>query len=248
MNAVIRRATISILLCMSCLPALALPPQVEADRHLKAAAGELQQETVAWPRVLESLKAAEATGAKLPESFDYHLGKALNETGDPTQALQRLNRYLERYGKRGKWYELALEQFNIAERKQAEKAAEDASKRRADEERERSRIAEINRQDEIAISWETSYFKYWILDDAGSGSCSEARSQTEKNVRSVAIRNFNCSCFTRPVDHPAWRNHTEDICLGKLQFNKKLDPSAELRDQSRSNKWGILFGDTAFTR
>ncbi len=242
----VSRAVAAAFLALLALSAGALPPQVEADRQLKAAASEMRQDTIAWPRVLEALNAAEATGAKLPENFDYYMGMALSETGEPAQAVKRLTRYLERYGKRARSYDAALEQLNLAEKRQAQKLEAEQRARQAEEDRLAAEAKAKQAQEEIARSWERQYFRYWIMDTEGSGTCSKARDRISSFVRSNAVRDFDCRCSTEDVGHPAWRDHTNDVCRGSFEINWKLDTSAELKDRAVSNKWGIRFQDDPF--
>ena len=241
----LRRLT-AIALLLSATLASALPPQIEADRQLKAAGTEMKQDTIAWQRVLNALAAAEATGVKMPESFDFHMGVALTETGDHAGALQRLTRYLERYGKRGRFYDAALEQLNLAERRQAQKLEAEQRARKADEDRIAAEAKAKQEQEEIDRSWEVRYFYYWIIDTEGRGYCSEVRRRIQYAVSSKATRNVDCQCRTENVDHPAMRGHTEDVCKGTFEINWKLDPKGDLSEQKRSNKWGIKFQKTPF--
>jgi hypothetical protein len=244
--AILRRVLLAALLVLSAQTAGALPPQVEADRQLKAAAAEMRQDTIAWQRVLAALTAAEATGTKMPENFDYYMGMALNETGEPAKAMQRLSRYLERVGKRGKSYEAALEQYNVAERRQAQKLEEERRARKAQEDRLAAEARAKQAQEEIARSWERVYFRYWIMDTEGSGSCGDARSRIFRGVQDDAVRGFDCDCTSGNVQHPAWRDHTEDVCRGSFELNRKLDTTANLSEQGRINRWSIRYRSTAY--
>lgn len=238
------------LILLALAPVLAtaqsLPPTVEADRQLKAAGAEMRQDTIDWKRALAALTAAEATGVKMPESFDFHMGMVLNETGDYAGAMQRLTRYLERYARRGRFYDAALEQLNLAERRQAQKLEAEQRARKADEDRIAAEAKAKQEQEEIDRSWEVRYFYYWIIDTEGRGYCSEVRRRIQYAVSSKATRNVDCQCRTENVDHPAMRGHTEDVCKGTFEINWKLDPKGDLSEQKRSNKWGIKFQKTPF--
>ncbi|MCW5654909.1 hypothetical protein [Hydrogenophaga sp.] len=242
----LRRCAAVLLLGLSVTMAWALPPQIEADRQLKAAGAEMKQDTIDWQRALTALNAAEATGVKMPESFDYYIGRALSETGDPASAVQRFTRYLERYGKRGKFYDLTLEQLNLAERRQAQKLEAEQRARKAEEERVAAEAAAKRLQAEIDSAWEVRYFYYWIMDNEGSGYCSTVSSSIHRGVNSKAVRKIDCDCRTEDVNHPAYRGRTNDVCRGSFEINKKLDSSADLSEQGRSGKWSIKFQSSPF--
>ncbi len=102
-----------------------LPPAIEADRLLQEAAAEMAKEKgIDWLKVVEALEAAEATRARMPENFQFHLGKALwyagqNET-DVNAAVQRVERYLSTQGTAAKYYKEALDILSGVKRNQAD--------------------------------------------------------------------------------------------------------------------------------
>lgn len=226
--------------------AQSLPPKIEADRQLQAATAAMNEERIDWPRVRTALEAAEATGQKMPEHFDFYLGTALNETGDPANALQRLGRYLSRQGDKARFYKPALEQFNAAERRQAQKQEAEQRARKAEADRIAAEATAKQEQEAIDRAWEVRYFRYWIMDTEGRGRCSNVQSRIDSGVNSKATRQFNCECRTEDVGHPAWRGHTNDVCRGSVEVNWKLDPKGDLPDQSRTDRWGIRFRETPF--
>lgn len=82
--------------CLWCAlsPATALPPDVEADRLLLQAFNETAKEMGSQPTVVvQALEAPEATGVRMPENFDFHLGRALAQMGDVEDATTRPDRY-----------------------------------------------------------------------------------------------------------------------------------------------------------
>ncbi len=96
----------------------ALPPEVEGDRQIMAATTAMKAND--WNAAINAFAAAEATGVKTPEAFDYLYGMALHNAGQHQRAVERLGNYLKRYGKKGAYYKEALEQFNSAEKAQTE--------------------------------------------------------------------------------------------------------------------------------
>ncbi len=105
-------ASASLALWLACaLPAVAqLSPEIEADRLLLEASTEMEKEKgISWSQVLSALEAAEATGARMPENFNYHLGRALNAVSDYALGQKRLERYLAAQGNKAKYYKEALQ-------------------------------------------------------------------------------------------------------------------------------------------
>lgn len=110
--------------CLLCAlsPASALPPDVEADRLLLQASNEMAKENGVQPTVvLQALEAAEATGVRMPENFNFHLGRALMQVGEAEAAIPRLDRYLTAQGKNAKYYKEALEALTNAQAVAAER-------------------------------------------------------------------------------------------------------------------------------
>jgi hypothetical protein len=106
----LRQVLIAGCLCYTVAPVCALPPDIEADRLLQQAAHELAKEKDAQHVVvLQALEAAEATGARMPKNFDYHLGRSLVAVREFDAGKQRLERYLKAQGKNAKYYSDALE-------------------------------------------------------------------------------------------------------------------------------------------
>lgn len=102
-------------------PAVAqLPPAIEADRLLLEASTEMEKEKdVSWTQVLTALEAAEATGARMPANFHYHLGHALNAVGDHERGQKRLERYLSAQGNKAKYYKEALQALSSSRKELA---------------------------------------------------------------------------------------------------------------------------------
>lgn len=90
-------------------PAIALPPQIEADRLLQIAATEMDKpDGGARTLIVRSLEAAQATGARMPDNFLYHLGRALYFVDEVEASQERLDRYLTTQGSQARYYKEAL--------------------------------------------------------------------------------------------------------------------------------------------
>lgn len=95
----------------------ALPPQVEADRLGLAA--KTAMETKDYKTAVEKLEAMQKLGVKLPDTFSYHYGVSLLETGRYKESLAMFDQYLSQ-GQGAKFYKEALEKYNVAEEKDNE--------------------------------------------------------------------------------------------------------------------------------
>ncbi|MFZ2890509.1 DUF1566 domain-containing protein, partial [Sulfuricurvum sp.] len=108
------KTTLICLLALSLSSTLyALPPQVEADRLGLAA--KTAMEAKDYKTAVEKLEAMQKLGVKLPDTFSYHYGVSLLETGRYKDALAMFDEYLSQ-GQGAKFYKEALERYNLAER------------------------------------------------------------------------------------------------------------------------------------
>jgi hypothetical protein len=226
------------------LPARALSPAAEADRQMLAA--KTAMDAADWSTAVHAFDAVEATGVKkLPESFDYLFGKSLNAAGDPARATKYLERYVDRFDTRGKFYKEALAELNAAEKSRAQLAADKVRRDEAARQEALRVAAEAQRQALIDASWVRMETRYWRMAKKPGESledthtCSRTRSRIEREVEQ--IRNFSCSCRTDYVQHPAWRDHLETVCTatweGNTVFNDKKG-ALYIRD-SVSNSYSI---------
>lgn len=169
-----------------------LPPQVEADRQLQLAAAEMEKAGAAdWPKAVEALEAAAATGVRMPANFDYHLGRALLGADRPGPAQERLERYLREQGAQGKYYSEALQQYSLAKTR-AEAARVAAAKQAA-----------------LNAAW-VKVKTVWRQDDSEDESCRPAKRRLTAYAPSA--RNIHCHCQVSDIDHPAWRDYTQSRC------------------------------------
>ncbi|MFZ2889554.1 hypothetical protein [Sulfuricurvum sp.] len=91
---------------------LALPPQVEADRLGLAA--KTAMEAKDYETAVEKLEAMQKLGVKLPDTFSYHYGVSLLETGRYKDAQDMFDKYLSQ-GQGAKFYKEALIALNTIE-------------------------------------------------------------------------------------------------------------------------------------
>ncbi|MFZ7110166.1 MAG: DUF1566 domain-containing protein [Desulfatiglandales bacterium] len=110
---VCRRVVIAIVLLFTVgysLSAMALPPEMEADRLLLSAAKHLgsPQATVEFEKIRE-------LNMKLPTEYYYYYGKHLYETGSLKEANGNIEKYLEEAGRDGEFYEDSLQMITAIE-------------------------------------------------------------------------------------------------------------------------------------
>ena len=209
-----------------------LSPKVEADRQMMAASQAMRDGD--WKEAVRAFEAVEVTGfSPLPEVFGYSYGNALGEAGEQERAKERLLNYLNTYGEKGKYYVQAMEQLNAVEKRQRG-AAQEIQRQVAAQELLRQEKEVAERQ------WTKVYFRHWILDVAGRGSCQKTQRKLDEYMQRSTYRNFSCNCNTASVNHPAWRGHSEDICRGELEFNAQLDVNARVSGkEGETNRWGF---------
>ena len=130
-EAAVARAFLALLLA-AVVPALQLPPEIQADRYLLEAEKEIQEQDfegakAAMDRILE-LQAQH--GLELPEQFFFRYAEVVERLGLYDEAVEFVMKYLTLAGRDGEHYREALELLNTAEAAKA--AAEEAERRRAD--------------------------------------------------------------------------------------------------------------------
>ena len=231
-----KKFLVTLTVVLSCLGSVShaqLPPAMEADRQMLAAKAAMDASD--WTRAVTALDAVEATGVKrLPESFNYHYARALNGAGLHDRAMERAGLYLRAYGERGKYYRETLVELNTAERQGLARREETARAAAAAE-------AASKEQQAIDSAWVTHKFRYWVMSNHGSANCSDTERKIMEDIRRPAMRGFSCSCITRAVDHPAWRQYDEDVCTGSMEVNKRIDPRAKTNERGTDNRWRLTF-------
>lgn len=114
---------VSLLMFLS-LPAWALSPEIETDRLLLAAEERITQQDYAG--ALQFLTRVPALNVAPPVQYFYFDGKAHYETGSKLEAKTYLERYVEKAGREGDYYQdaltmlTAIEQADVAAVKQQE--------------------------------------------------------------------------------------------------------------------------------
>lgn len=104
---------------------LAAPNATEVDRQLKTAV--TQVEAGNWDAAVTAFESAQSTGAQLPDSFDYHYGRALAKAKRYVEARVVLERYLSRQGSDARFAKQAQELLGEI-RKQASAQVREAAK------------------------------------------------------------------------------------------------------------------------
>lgn len=211
-------AAMAAALCLAgALQAQGLPPTIEADRQLQLAATEMdRKDDTNWQKVAVALKAAEDTGVRMPSNFDYHYGRALQATGRHGEALERLQRYLSTQGSKAKYYSEALALYSSA---QAGAAANQAA-------------AEQKVREDAAWRWVTST---WSRIGQNTVSCDSLERRVSRFASSM--RNFDCACDVKDIDHPAYRDDLQTVCKARWQGNLLLDKVSTF-DQDRTSSTG----------
>ena len=105
----------SLGLCLMLGQAWALPPQVEADMLMKEIGASTQAGN--YGGLGEKFQKVYDLRVKLPESFEFHWGKAAMTDQDFEGALLHLDRYLTKAGSAGKYYDDALDLYTKAKTK-----------------------------------------------------------------------------------------------------------------------------------
>lgn len=184
-----------------------LKGKIEADRQMLVATDAIKSEE--WRAAVTAFAAAElASPTQLPEIFNYIYGKAYNELGDYEAAAQRLGLYLKKYGDKGRYYTLTLEQLNRSERGSA------------NEKKKREEAERIERK------WQKRYFLYSTRLGADDSYCDSARARLFEVVKRTATRNRTCTCkveFLRFYKRPGTHS-----CMGEFEFNNELDKDEDV--------------------
>jgi len=204
---------------ISCQHANALPPEVEADRQMLSARSAIDEKR--WEDAIEALNAAEKTGVKkLPESFNYHFGVALNAIKDFTGGQGRINKYLNRYGTKARYYREALEQLNISEKGIKNQASINSSWRK----------------------WTTSSTSI-VFGINAYISEEDACSRTINALKdmSPSARNFgSCDCHGDMGGHPAYPEIRERQCEVRWEGNFILDNRSDDSDSYSSKTRSLI--------
>ncbi len=204
---------------IGCQHANALPPEVEADRQMLSARSAIDEKR--WKDAIEALNAAEKTGVKkLPESFSYHFGVALNAIKDFTGGQDRINQYLNRYGTKARYYREALEQLNISEKGIKYQASIDSSWRK----------------------WTTSSTSI-VFGRNAYISEEDACSRTINALKdmSPSAHNFgSCDCNGDMGGHPAYPEIRERQCKVRWEGNLILDNRSDDSDSYSSKTKSLI--------
>ena len=113
---VCRRVVIAVVLLLTvghALPAMALPPEMEADRLLLSAAKHLGS-----PEATEEFKKIRELNIELPTNYYYYYGKHQYETVNLEEANKNIEKYLEKAGRDGQFYKDSLEMITAIEEEQ----------------------------------------------------------------------------------------------------------------------------------
>jgi len=97
------------------MPAYSLPPQAEADMLMIEAKKLIDSQH--YSEAAEKLKRVSELNVNVPDTFSFHYGIALVNSGNPAQGLIWLDKYISAAGSGGKFYKEALEAYSAAEKK-----------------------------------------------------------------------------------------------------------------------------------
>lgn len=90
-----------------------LPPDIEADRLLLRARKAYAKKD--WKRAAASFAEIQALNTDLPVDFHYFFGITLRKRGDLPGAKKQIFSYIDRTGRKGKYFKSALETLNDIE-------------------------------------------------------------------------------------------------------------------------------------
>ena len=137
-----------VLLLSVVVPAVQLPPEIQADRHLLEAEKEIRERDFKGAKTsLDRILSLQVHhDLELPAEFFFRYAEVSNRLSLYEEAIQFVTKYLTLAGRAGQYYRAALELLSEAEaaaevaRKRA-KAAAEAARKRAEEERKRAEAA-----------------------------------------------------------------------------------------------------------
>jgi hypothetical protein len=95
------------------LPAMSLPPEMEADRLLLSAETKLDKKDYGAAGL--DLEKIRALNIKLPVDYYYQYGRYLGISRQAAEAKKNLEIYLDKAGKEGKYYDSALKWYTYLE-------------------------------------------------------------------------------------------------------------------------------------
>lgn len=104
-------ATTFLCLLGLAVSAMALPKEMEADRLLISAGEHLGS-----PEATEEFKKIRNLNIKLPTEYYYYYGKHLYETGNLKEANKNMEKYLEKAGRKGQFYQNSLQVLTAIEK------------------------------------------------------------------------------------------------------------------------------------
>lgn len=99
-----------------------LPKDIQRDILVEKITQGIKSEN--WDAVLASLQKLKKLGGNLPASIKYFEGKALLETGDSLAALDSIEQYISKEGKKGKYYKQAIQLLIAAENAEGKRLEE----------------------------------------------------------------------------------------------------------------------------
>ena len=118
------------------VPAMALPPAIEADKLLLSAADKLNEGD--YTAAGQDLKKITVLKIKLPVDYYYQYGRYLAATRQAVEARKNLETYLVKAGEKGQFYSAALKVYSEVEANEKRRAQEiEAEKRRLEAEERR---------------------------------------------------------------------------------------------------------------
>jgi len=95
------------------MPAMALPPEMEADKLLLSATAKMNYND--YEAAGQDLEKIRALKVKLPVEYYFQNGRYLAATQQAAEAKKNLETYLEMAGKEGEYYEPALKLYSQVE-------------------------------------------------------------------------------------------------------------------------------------
>ncbi|EMS78410.1 Lcl C-terminal domain-containing protein [Desulfotignum phosphitoxidans] len=146
------------------VPAMALPPAMEADKLLLSAEDKLNKGD--YKAAGQDLKKITVLKIKLPVDYYYQYGRYLAATRQAVEAKRNLETYLDKAGEKGQFYSAALKVYSEVEANEKRWAKEIEAEKRRIEAAKRRLARYKNNNDGTVTDIKTGLM--WASKDNGS--------------------------------------------------------------------------------
>lgn len=208
------KSILFLLVTFSAITAYGASQEVQVDLLMAKILPLLKADkaTEALPYMVELERMEPSMAIPLPESFHFNYIYALDKSGDKASALSRANAYLEKYGKKGKYYQSVIEITSRLQIDADKAAAERKVKEKADKEaaivKENARLAHCRKSKSLEPEraaivdqyWNNHYCDKYIHvfsnDYTESDACwADAKSRLSRLEREIEQEDSKCSDY-----------------------------------------------------